>query len=142
MTDIETSTEIESQYQGGSLPQYLSPIIQILPAALRPTPSTVCETCPQSRWFTTSGSPKDELKCFCKEMNAITWNPGAAAINRCDGRELSLLMMKMRQERREQRAAEKEAKEIEKQQRALERFERAAAKEAERQEKAAAKANE
>lgn len=48
----------------------------------RPNPATVCESCPNSVWFT---SPK-EVKCYCRVMYLITWSTrDPNQITSCDG---------------------------------------------------------
>lgn len=48
----------------------------------RPNPSTVCQICPASLWFTT---PK-EVKCFCRIMHVISWSTAEPQpVTDCDG---------------------------------------------------------
>ena len=64
----------------------ISLTLRELDIARRPQAKTVCETCPNSIWFT---SPS-EVKCYCRVMFLITWsssNPGQ--ITGCDGWHLS-----------------------------------------------------
>ena len=48
----------------------------------RPKAKTVCETCPNSVWFT---SPT-EVQCYCRVMFLVTWSTKAPnPLTACDG---------------------------------------------------------
>ena len=83
-----TPPSIPSGWQQVEQPLYVSQTVQNLHPDERPNPSTLCETCPGSLWFTSAPAIGQQVtKCMCRPMNAITWQPGAAAILACDGRE-------------------------------------------------------
>jgi hypothetical protein len=66
----------------GPLPPYESPTLRKLPENQRPNPSTVCERCPASVWFSSTVA----VKCFCRVMHLITWSPQEPnAMTECDG---------------------------------------------------------
>jgi hypothetical protein len=64
------------------LPMALSPTLEALDDSRRPKPGTLCETCPNSVWFT---SPK-EVKCYCRVMYLVVWSSKEPnQITGCDG---------------------------------------------------------
>ncbi len=84
-TDTAIKTPLEAL---ADLPPYVSPTLQKLDARLRPNPSTVCEGCPGSVWF----SGKDGVKCFCRVMHLITWSSEEPnAMTACDGEVMANL---------------------------------------------------
>jgi hypothetical protein len=59
-----------------------SPTLAALEVRRRPKEKTVCETCPNSVWFT---SPV-EVKCYCRVMYLITWSTQEPnQLTGCDG---------------------------------------------------------
>ena len=59
-----------------------SPTLDALEEHRRPSQKTVCETCPNSVWF----SSPTEVKCYCRVMYLITWsNKEPNQITGCDG---------------------------------------------------------
>ena len=65
-----------------SEPEAASPTLQGLDASRRPRVKTVCESCPNSVWFT---SPA-EVKCYCRVMFLITWSSkDPQTLTACDG---------------------------------------------------------
>lgn len=51
-----------------------------------PKPKTVCETCPNSVWF----SSPTEVKCYCRVMFLVTWSSQMPhPLTHCDGLYLS-----------------------------------------------------
>ena len=59
-----------------------SPTLHGLAESRRPKASTVCETCPNSVWFT---SPV-EVKCYCRVMFLVTWSTKEPhQLTACDG---------------------------------------------------------
>ena len=65
---------------------YVSETVQNLASADRPAPSTICETCPAAIWVMTGDRPEN-LRSYCKAMNAVTWKRGAEPVTACDARE-------------------------------------------------------
>ena len=60
----------------------LSPTLAALDINRRPPIATVCETCPNSVWF----SSATEVKCYCRVMYLITWStPEPTIMTQCDG---------------------------------------------------------
>ena len=60
----------------------LSPTLEALDINRRPALKTVCETCPNSMWFS---SPL-EVKCYCRVMYLVTWSTqDPNVITNCDG---------------------------------------------------------
>ena len=47
-----------------------SPTLGALDINRRPKVKTVCETCPNSVWF----SSPTEVKCYCRVMYLVTWS--------------------------------------------------------------------
>lgn len=86
-TSTDTATETPFPILDG-LPPYVSPTLQKLDARLRPNPSTVCEGCPASVWF----SGKDGVKAFCRVMHLIVWSSEEPnAMTACDGEVMANL---------------------------------------------------
>lgn len=64
------------------IPSVISPTLESLPKQRRPPLATVCETCPNSVWFS---SPK-EVKCYCRVMYLVVWSTKEPnQITGCDG---------------------------------------------------------
>lgn len=64
------------------IPSVPSPTLQGLPKQRRPPLATVCETCPNSVWFS---SPR-EVKCYCRVMYVVVWSTkDPNQITGCDG---------------------------------------------------------
>jgi len=62
-----------------------SPTLAELDATRRPKVKTVCETCPNSVWFTSTM----EVKCYCRVMFLVTWSTKEPTqITGCDGKFL------------------------------------------------------
>lgn len=63
-------------------PSTESPTLAALAPSRHPKEKTVCETCPNSVWFS---SPK-EVKCYCRVMFLVTWSSQAPhQLTHCDG---------------------------------------------------------
>ena len=59
-----------------------SPTLDALEPNRRPQAPTVCETCPNSVWF----SSPEEVKCYCRVMYLIVWESSKPnVITGCDG---------------------------------------------------------
>ncbi len=59
-----------------------SPTLDALEEHRRPSQKTVCESCPNSVWF----SSPTEVKCYCRVMYLVTWsNKEPNVITGCDG---------------------------------------------------------
>lgn len=59
-----------------------SPTLAALDESRRPKAKTVCESCPNSVWF----SSPIEVKCYCRVMFLVTWsNKQPNQITGCDG---------------------------------------------------------
>lgn len=66
---------------------YVSSTVQRLPRNRRPSPSTVCETCPASVWYTM----QSQVKCYCRVMHLHSWDSEEPKpLTSCDGREAAL----------------------------------------------------
>ena len=73
---VEEQEEVE--IRGG----HPSPTLGALDSNRRPKVKTVCETCPNSVWF----SSPAELKCYCRVMYLVTWSTKEPnQITGCDG---------------------------------------------------------
>lgn len=83
---ITTQLTPASATRNGTLPAYISPVLQALAPRERPDPSPACETCPASLWF----SSAEILQCYCSRMHLIVWERNTVPVLRCDGRELAL----------------------------------------------------
>lgn len=73
---------------------YESPTLLRLPPGVRPSPSTVCETCPAAVWYVLPG----ELRAYCKVMYVQVYsNEEKNDLQACDGRETAIaeLLAKM-----------------------------------------------
>lgn len=82
MSEIDSSEQSGTGLTLGPLPPYESPTLMKLPQSQRPTPSTVCEVCPASVWFSSPAG----LKCFCRVMHLYTWTKDDPnALSACDG---------------------------------------------------------
>ena len=63
-------------------PSLASPTLAALDESRRPKARTVCESCPNSVWF----SSPAEVKCYCRVMFLIVWsNKEPNQITACDG---------------------------------------------------------
>lgn len=63
----------------------ISPVLQRLEPSRLPTDFTVCQTCPNSVWFST----KDRLKCYCRVMFLVSWDSlNPQPMTECDGLEI------------------------------------------------------
>lgn len=59
-----------------------SPTLDALEPHRRPQAPTVCETCPNSVWF----SSPEEVKCYCRVMYLTVWESAKPnVITGCDG---------------------------------------------------------
>lgn len=66
---------------------YESPTLSRLPPGVRPSPSTVCETCPAAVWYVLPG----ELRAYCKVMHVQVYsNEEKNDLQACDGREMAI----------------------------------------------------
>ena len=76
-------TDITEQFpELAGLEPYASPTLQRLEASRRPKPSTVCEACPGSVWFTSPAG----VKCYCRVMHLVTWSTEEPnELTHCDG---------------------------------------------------------
>lgn len=80
----DTTTPPPSEQPDGvvEFPPYVSPTLLRLEARLRPSPSTICEACPASVWYTTA----DGVTAFCRVMHLKTWSSEEPkALESCDG---------------------------------------------------------
>lgn len=60
----------------------ISPTLAALDENRRPVLKTVCESCPNSVWF----SSPQEVKCYCRVMYLITWSTKEPnQMTNCDG---------------------------------------------------------
>lgn len=84
--DDTTSTPPEPMQD--ELAPYISPTLASISAKERPDPSTVCEVCPASVWFTSPAG----LKCFCRVMHLVTWSKEEPNdLTHCDGEVMANL---------------------------------------------------
>ena len=68
--------------QGEPQPSLASPTLAALDESRRPKDRTVCESCPNSVWF----SSPAEVKCYCRVMFLIVWSDREPnEITACDG---------------------------------------------------------
>ena len=64
----------------------LSPIIQALPASVRPVPLPGCASCPSGTWSVTS----QKVTCWCAARGYQSWVPMIDPIMLCEDREIAL----------------------------------------------------
>lgn len=63
-------------------PSTASQTLAVLAPNRHPRQKTVCESCPNSVWF----SSPTELKCYCRVMYLVTWsNQSPNQLTHCDG---------------------------------------------------------
>lgn len=63
----------------------ISPVLQKLEPSRLPAEFTVCQTCPNSMWFST----KDRLKCYCRVMFLVSWDSlNPQVMTDCDGLQI------------------------------------------------------
>lgn len=64
------------------LPQVGSTTLSQIPVSMRPKPSTVCEHCPASMWFSTPST----LQNYCRITHKISWSTSEPVeLTHCDG---------------------------------------------------------
>jgi hypothetical protein len=88
----DPTTDPSTPQSSGALsdqPLYISPVVLALDLKDRPTPAPACETCPQALWFRAG----DDLKCYCRDMHSLVWEPSLSPVMACDGRELALMRL-------------------------------------------------
>lgn len=74
---------------------YESPTLSRLPRDVRPSPSTVCETCPAAVWYALPG----ELRAFCRVMHVQVYsNEEKNDLQACDGREMAIEQLLAKQQ--------------------------------------------
>lgn len=84
--DDTTSTPNEPMQD--ELAPYISPTLASISAKERPNPSTVCEVCPASVWFSSPAG----LKCFCRVMHLVSWSKEEPnELTHCDGEVMASL---------------------------------------------------
>lgn len=82
MSDQHDTTDQDLSSLQGVFPPYVSPTLQLLPAARRPNPSTICEACPASIWY----SEPDSVTAYCRLMHLKSWSSEEPkAMQSCDG---------------------------------------------------------
>lgn len=79
----DTPTSMQPEVPGDyAPPPYFSPTLLLLAKNRRPSPSTICEICPASVWFTTA----ETVECYCRVMHLKSWTgEEPRALNSCDG---------------------------------------------------------
>ena len=84
-------TDMPQQEHSHLLPvqePYVSPTLLRLAPNLRPNPSTICEACPASVWF----SGAEGVKSYCRVMHVVSWsNEEPKALDSCDGEVMANL---------------------------------------------------
>lgn len=86
MSENPTDTQESTDTTLPILSPYISPTLLELPKNRRPKPSTVCEACPASIWYTTP----DGLTCFCQIMKLKTWSTEQPnTMLACDGQAMA-----------------------------------------------------
>ena len=79
---FEQTQESEAFHMDALLENPTSPTLAALDENRRPSLKTVCETCPNSVWF----SSPQEVKCYCRVMYLITWSTKEPnQMTHCDG---------------------------------------------------------
>lgn len=63
------------------------PVLKGLPPEAQPAPEPACATCPIAVWHRID----NELRCFCRVFQRVSWLLGGPLITDCDAREAELL---------------------------------------------------